>query len=143
MLESFALYFEDFGLVGLLIICFLSATILPLSSEIVLFYFLSLGTFNPLLLLIIASFGNCLGGLTNYLLGFYGNKFFFKKVNFENKFLLYFQKKGFYAAFFSWIPIIGDPLLISLGLLKTHFWKTISLMCLGKILRYALLIYLY
>jgi membrane protein YqaA with SNARE-associated domain len=143
MLESFSLYFEDFGLVGLFIICFLSASILPLSSEIVLFYFLSLGNYNPILLLMIASFGNCLGGLTNYFLGFYGNKYFLKKVNFENKLLLFFQKKGFYAAFFSWIPIIGDPLLISLGILKTHFWKTVFFMCLGKIFRYALLIFLY
>ncbi len=142
MLETLTLHFMDFGLIGLFFICFLSATILPLSSEVVFYYFLTLGIFDPFLLLLIASFGNCLGGLTNYLLGFYGNKYFLKKVNFENKLLLFFQKKGFYAAFFSWIPIIGDPLLISLGILKTHFWKTVFFMCLGKILRYALLVFL-
>ncbi|MES2589903.1 MAG: YqaA family protein [Bacteroidota bacterium] len=143
MLESSEIFFESYGLIGLFLICFLAATILPFSSELILLYFLSLEQFDPLTLLLIASLGNCLGGTTNYFLGYYGNKIFLKKVNFQNKFLIQFQKYGFYGAFFSWIPFIGDPLLIALGFLKTALWLTFFFMCFGKILRYAVLIYFY
>ncbi|MGV3630537.1 MAG: YqaA family protein [Bacteroidota bacterium] len=129
---------EAYGLWGLFLACFLSATILPLSSEAVFMLFLASTSYSNTEILLAASLGNCLGGLTNYLLGYFGNKLFHPKK--EGKALIFAQKYGFYAAFFSWLPFIGDPMLLALGYLKAPFWKTTCLMCSGKILRYLLLL---
>jgi membrane protein YqaA with SNARE-associated domain len=131
-------FFETYGLLGLFLLCFLSATILPLSSELVFLWFLNESTFSTSEVLFIASLGNCLGGFTNYLLGFFSNKFF--KINKHGKAFNYAQKYGFLAAFFSWIPFIGDPMLLALGFLNAPFWKSMILMSIGKVLRYTLLL---
>ena len=60
--------FIQYGYFGLFAGSFLAATILPLGSEIIFIGLLSLG-FNPALCLAIASIGNTLGGMTNYILG--------------------------------------------------------------------------
>ncbi len=131
-------FFETYGLLALFLLCFLSATILPLSSELVFLWFLSESTFSTAEVLLIASLGNCLGGLTNYFLGFFGSKFF--KIKKDAKAFYLAHKYGFFAAFFSWIPFIGDPLLVALGFLKSPFWKSMLLMSMGKVLRYVLLL---
>lgn len=128
---------ESWGLIGLFLSCFLSATILPLSSEVLVILFLHTGLHDPFSIIATASLGNCLGGLTNYALGFIGNRLARPK---EGRILDYAKKYGFYAAFFSWVPFLGDPLLVALGYLKSPFWKTMILMCTGKILRYTLLL---
>jgi membrane protein YqaA with SNARE-associated domain len=129
---------EAYGLLGLFLVCFFSATILPLSSEAVFLLFLSSTSYSNAEILVMASLGNCLGGFTNYALGYFGSKMVQPKA--KSKAVFYAQKYGFYAAFFSWLPFIGDPMLVALGFLKTPFWKTMLLMCTGKILRYSALL---
>lgn len=119
--------------------CFLAATILPLSSEIIFIYTIQNSTYPFYVLLLVASLGNILGGLTNYFLGYFGNKLFKPKT--EGNAFRFAQKYGFVSAFFSWIPIIGDPMLVALGFLKAPFWKVIFLMSVGKVMRYGLLWY--
>tara|TARA_B100001939_G_scaffold17928_1_gene14915 strand:+ start:480 stop:809 length:330 start_codon:yes stop_codon:yes gene_type:complete len=53
----------------LFIISFLAATILPLSSELVLSTMLLTDSFDKYLLLVVASFGNILGSSVNWYLG--------------------------------------------------------------------------
>lgn len=130
---------ESLGLLGLFSICFLAATILPFSSEVVFLWFLHESSYSTSEVLLVASLGNCLGGLSNYLLGYFGNKLFKPKK--EGKAFIFAQKYGFVSAFFSWLPFIGDPMLVALGFLKAPFWKTVILMCLGKVLRYGVLCY--
>ncbi|GAB7202938.1 hypothetical protein OS12_43860 [Dickeya oryzae] len=48
---------------------FLSATLLPGSSEVVLISLLSSHSASPLWLILIASIGNTLGGITNIVIG--------------------------------------------------------------------------
>ena len=60
-----------YGYYGLFSISFLAATILPVSSEII-FIALLTSNLNPLLLLLSASLGNWIGGMTNYYLGYLG-----------------------------------------------------------------------
>ena len=62
----------EYGYIGLFVVCFLAATILPFSSEGVLLVFVSLG-YDVFLSLTIASIGNTLGGITNYGIGLIGN----------------------------------------------------------------------
>lgn len=125
------------GLFGLFSICFLAATILPFSSELVFLYFLHENKYTTTEILFAASIGNCLGGLTNYFLGFLGNKLIRIKKN--GKAFYFAQKYGFISAFFSWLPFVGDPILVALGFLKSPFLKTMILMCLGKVMRYSFL----
>lgn len=131
----------EWGLIGLFLLCFLASTIIPFPSEATLLFFLNSGDYSPVSVLITASLGNCLGGSTNYLLGYYGRKILGKKQLMRSESLV--QHYGFWTALFSWVPVIGDPLLVVLGIYRVSFWKTMTLMSLGKIVRYLVVFWAY
>lgn len=130
---------------SLFVSAFLSATILPLGSEGVLALLIYQGL--PIwTCLLIATLGNSLGGLTNYMLGHIGNLQLLKKYfNLETTKIKawksYADQYGAYLAFFAWVPFIGDPILIALGFFRVNAWSVIILMTLGKFLRYALVVF--
>jgi len=134
------------GFIGLFSVTFLSATILPFSSEIFLILMLSKG-YDPATCLVISTIGNSLGGITNYGLGRLGNLNWLKKVGVTEKKLekscVTIQKYGGWLAFFSWIPIIGDPLVVALGYFRVPFLKVFILLVIGKFLRYWLIVQIY
>lgn len=43
-------------------------------------------------------------------------------------------------AFFSFLPVIGDALLIALGFMRGNFWITTLAMTIGKLARYAIIV---
>lgn len=134
----------EFGYAGLFLICFLAATILPLTSEGVLVVFL-IGGFDPWICLLTASIGNVIGGTTNYLLGLIWNPEKLKKrlgspQRFERAEKLS-QQHGYWLGLISWMPIIGDPLIIVLGYLRTPLVPLILTMSIAKTARYALIIF--
>lgn len=131
----------EWGLMGLFLMCFLASTIIPFPSEATILFFLNSGNYSPLSILLVASLGNCLGGSTNYILGYYGRKILSKKQLLRSESLV--KRYGFWTALISWVPIIGDPLLILLGIYRTPFGLTMALMCLGKIARYLILFWTY
>ncbi len=137
---------ESLGLIGLLIATFLAATILPFSSEAVLLFFLSKGN-DPWLCLTISTFGNSLGGLTNYFLGRLGNPLWLKYIGVKEETIYkreaWVIQYGAFLAFFSWIPFIGDPLLVALGYFRSRRILTFIYMVIGKLLRYVILILAY
>lgn len=136
----------DLGFLGLFLVCFLSATILPFSSELVLGTFLYFN-YDPFYCLLIATLGNTLGGLTNYVIGYMGKTSWLLKTGITELQLMKLEtridKYGVWLAFFSWLPFIGDPLVIGLGYFKVHFFKVLVLMTTGKFLRYLILIYFF
>jgi membrane protein YqaA with SNARE-associated domain len=127
------------GFTGLFLITFLSATILPFSSELFLLLMLSKG-FDPTTCLVVATIGNSLGGITNYGIGRLGKLKWLNKTGVsEEKLETYsisIQKYGSWLAFLSWIPIIGDPLVIALGYFRVPFIRVLILLIAGKFLRY-------
>lgn len=136
----------QYGYFGLFVVCFLAATILPLTSEGVLLIFLALN-FNPTTCLIVASVGNILGGTTNYGIGRLGKlstmqKLFRNPDRFE-KLKINIQKYGAGIALLSWVPIIGDPLTIALGFFRVPFIPALIYMTIAKTLRYTLIIFLW
>ncbi len=137
----FFMSFFSVGFFGLFITSFLSATILPLSSEGILLLMLHTG-FNPIYCLFVATAGNTLGGLTNYWIGSLGNPEWLKKIGVRpeklHSFEVKIKKHGAWLAFFSWVPIIGDPLSVALGFFHVNWWKVAVLLFIGKLLRYAL-----
>ena len=131
----------------LFIISFLAATILPLSSEIVLTTMLLTNLFEKNILLIVASSGNILGSIFNWYLGkkitiFQDRKWFPVSPEQLNKSQKYFQKYGLWSLLLAWVPVIGDPLTLLAGVLKVRFSIFFILVSISKISRYIFIIYL-
>jgi len=138
-------YFTELGYLGLFLSAFLAATILPLSSELVLSVLL-LAELDPVSLVIVATTGNVLGSVVNYAIGFWGSVFVIKRVlrisedQFE-KSEQRFKKYGVFSLFFAWVPIIGDPLTLIAGILRINIWVFLLLVTLGKFGRYVAVSY--
>lgn len=139
-------YFTELGTLGLFISAFLAATILPLSSELVLSALLLSGL-SPTMLVIVATAGNVLGSLTNYALGYWGGMVLVKKwlKMSETDFLRAeqrFKKYGMLSLCFAWVPIIGDPLTVIAGVLRIRLHWFLLLVTAGKLLRYIVISYM-
>ncbi|MDH5761550.1 MAG: DedA family protein [Nitrospinota bacterium] len=132
--------FAELGYLGLFVAAFLAATILPLSSEVVLSALL-LGGWSPVALVSVATVGNVLGSLTNYALGYWagpkvGNKWL--KIS-EEEFVKAerrFAKYGLFSLCFAWVPVIGDPITVVAGILRVRLLWFVVLVTAGKLLRY-------
>lgn len=132
------------GYAGLLATSFLAATFIPLSSE-ALVAAMAAGGFSGTGILTVATFGNVLGALVNYMVGRWGRSFWAaKRLRPPPQNLAraerFFGRWGSPILFFAFAPVIGDPLTVAAGVLRIGlpvflFWVT-----LGKALRYALLI---
>ncbi len=138
-MESFA----ELGYIGLFISAFLAATILPLSSELVLSALLLSGK-SPSLIIMIATTGNVLGSLTNYTLGYWMSLGVAQKwlgvseqsiTGAERRFKQY----GTWSLLFAWVPIIGDPLTFIAGVLRVRLLWFVLLVTAGKLLRYLVI----
>ena len=134
------------GYIGLFIAGFLAGTVIPFSSEVVLIALVYSGM-DPYLLLLWASVGNIAGGFVTYEMGRAGNldriRSFFRIS--EDKLKTWSdaaRKKGSILAILAWVPIIGNAIQLSLGLLHVHRWLVVSWMSIGKVARYAVLIWL-
>lgn len=131
---------ENLGLFGLFLGCFLSATIIPFSSEALVTGALLLD-YSPWTVILVATLGNTLGGMTCYLLGWLCKWSWIEKylkIKEENleKAHQKVEKYGSFAALLTWIPIIGDPIALAMGLMRTRVIPTTLLMFIGKGLRY-------
>ena len=131
----------------LLIISFLAATILPLSSELVLSTMLLTDSFDKYLLLVVASFGNIFGSSVNWYLGkkiliFKDKKWFPVNEKQIAKSEMYFKKYGIWSLLLAWVPIIGDPLTVIAGVLRVNFFTFLLLVSISKISRYIFLIFI-
>jgi len=139
-------YFTELGYLGLFLASFLAATILPLSSEVVLSILL-LSKLNPILLVAVATVGNVLGAFTNYAIGFWGSKAFVRKVLKipEGEFIKAeerFKKYGLISLLFAWVPLIGDALTVVAGVLRINIVWFFILVASGKLIRYVVVSYL-
>ncbi|MCG7782124.1 YqaA family protein [Lelliottia amnigena] len=115
---------------------FLSATLLPGNSEVVLVAMLLSGVSQPWLLVLIATMGNSLGGLTNVILG----RFFplRKKSRWQEKAAGWLKRYGAATLLLSWMPVIGDLLCLLAGWMRISWGPVLFFLCLGKALRYVL-----
>ena len=123
---------------------FLAGTILPFSSEAVMLACVGLGL-DPVLSTLATTAGNALGGLTCYWIGHLGKmewieKYFRVDHKQLEKATRFIHGRGSWMAFFSFLPIIGDAVLIALGLMRANVWIVTFSMTLGKLARYAILV---
>lgn len=54
----------------------------------------------------------------------------------------YFSKYGSYVLLFTWVPLIGDAITVTGGLLRLKFMTFAVLVFVGKFLRYLAVAYL-
>jgi len=133
-----ALRLPQFGLTTVFVVAFLSATLLPLGSVPVVLGVIKL---NPELywpVMLVATAGNTLGAITNWLVG-YGAHSAVDKVRgsaTQVKALEWLRRFGPKACLVSWLPGIGDPLCAVAGWLRLPFWPCVFYMALGMFLRY-------
>ena len=132
---------------GLFLAAFLAATILPAQSEAVLVGLILSNSYSIVLLVLVATLGNCLGSLVNWYLGRYLEHFRDKTwfpVNEHNliRAKSFYQKYGAWSLLLSWVPIIGDPLTVMAGLMRMPLAQFILLIILAKGGRYLALTWL-
>lgn len=134
-------FFAEYGYVGMGVLAFLSGSIVPITSEVLLVFFLSVGL-NAVALTLVATFGNTLGGITCFLVGMLFDKEkaikFFKitprRMRRADRIIL---RYGYWAAAISFVPVIGETLLVMLGVMRVSWWKVAIVMAVGKLIRYA------
>lgn len=127
---------DALSLASLFASSFLSATLLPGNSEVVLVAMLLSGVSQPWLLVVIATMGNSLGGLTNVILG----RFFSlrEKSRWQEKAVGWLKRYGAATLLLSWMPVIGDLLCLLAGWMRISWGPVLFFLCLGKALRYVL-----
>ncbi|MGD8958011.1 MAG: YqaA family protein [Chromatiaceae bacterium] len=124
---------------------FLAATILPFYSEVFLFALLRDGG-DPIALVGIATLGNTLGAVVNWLLGRYllhfqdRRWFYFSHTQIE-KAQRWFQRFGFWSLLLAWAPIFGDALTLIAGIMRVRLGLFLLLVGAGKALRYGSVVY--
>jgi membrane protein YqaA with SNARE-associated domain len=122
---------------------FLSATILPAQSEAVLFGMLVSERYSEWLLIAVASAGNTLGSVVNWLLGrslahFEGRRWFPVKREQMARAETWYHRYGRWSLLMSWVPIIGDPLTLVAGVLREPLSVFIALVAIAKTARYLI-----
>ena len=118
----------EFGLSTVLVVSFISATLLPMGSEPAVFGLVKL---NPELFwpaVLVATVGNTLGGA-----------FSAASDSHEHRALRWLQALGPKACLLSWLPGVGDPLCAVAGWLRLPFWPCVLYMAVGKFLRYVVM----
>ena len=143
-MDNLIQFLIDWGYSGMFISAFLAGTILPFSSEVVLLACVALGL-DPILSTLSTTLGNVLGGLTCYWIGRLGKmewieKYFRVSQKQLDKAARFIHGKGSWIALFSFLPVIGDALLIALGLMKANVWVVSVAMSVGKLIRYAVIV---
>ena len=125
------------GLAAVLAASFIAATIVPLSSEAVLFGYLKLHPEHAALAVALATLGNTAGGMTTYLIG----RLFPEKRKFGEKTLQKVRRYGPAATFFAWLPLAGDGLCLAAGWLRVNWLAALGFMAAGRLARYLVIAY--
>jgi len=122
------------GLAAVLAASFIAATLVPFSSEAVLFGYLKLHPGNAALAVALATLGNTAGGMTTYLIGRLVPE---KKP--DMKALAWLHRYGAPATFFAWLPIVGDALCAAAGWLRVNWLAALLFMAAGRLARYLVI----
>lgn len=129
------------GYLSLFCVSFLASTLLPLGSEWLLVMMLASG-YEPLPTVAVATSGNYLGAVATYLIGLWGGGWLIERVlrvspEQQQRAHDYYRRYGACSLLFSWLPVIGDPLCLTGGILRVNFGLFSLLVAAGKLVRYA------
>jgi membrane protein YqaA with SNARE-associated domain len=123
---------------------FLSATLLPGSSEAALIALLVSGKGDAALLIAVAIVGNVLGSVVNWLIGRFFAHFRDRRwlpvgERSYDRAVEWYGRYGIWSLLFAWLPVVGDPLTLVAGALRTDIRWFLLLVSIGKGARYLLI----
>ena len=130
------------GYLGLFLLSFLAATLVPIGSEGMLLVMLGTG-YDPWLAIGLATAGNTAGGATSYGIGRMGKLRWLKLIRVEQEKIDAWQGRveryGAWLALLAWAPVVGDLVAVALGFFRAPMWPVFLLMALGKLGRYVVI----
>ena len=135
LLQLFSL--SSVGLPAIFVVAFVSATIMPMATEPVLFGFVKL---NPELFwpaIVVATIGNTLGGMVTYYMGYGAHELLAHDK--PSVHLRWLQRLGAPVLLLSWVPLIGDALCAMAGWLRLAWRPVLLWMALGKFIRFVVM----
>ena len=110
---------------------FAASTLLPLSSEAMLFAALRLHGELLWSALAVATLGNTLGGMSSYLIGRYiGSR---KPLTQLER----VRRYGSPALLLAWLPLVGDALCVAAGWLRLDWRAAALFQAAGRLIRYG------
>ncbi len=129
---------------GLFFVAFGAATVLPFQSEPLLVGLLASGKFSTTWLLVVASIGNVLGAVFNWVLGrfidrFHDRSWFPVKPSSLERAAGWYRRYGRWSLLLSWMPVFGDALTVLAWVLREPWWSFLLLVTVGKTARYIVL----
>jgi membrane protein YqaA with SNARE-associated domain len=125
---------ETLGLAGLFASAFLSATLLPGNSEIVLLALLQQAPGLTWPAVAVATCGNTLGGVTSYWVGR-----LLPRPR-RGRSVAWLQRYGPPGLLASWVPVLGDGLCVAAGWLRQDAVAAAVFIAAGKLARYLALV---
>jgi len=119
--------------------------LLPAQSEAVLAALVVAGDQPVWLLIAVASVGNVLGSVVNWLFGrgierLRDRRWFPARGAAFDRAQRWYQRYGKWSLLLSWAPFIGDPLTLAAGVLREPFLPFLLLVTVAKTLRYVVLV---
>ncbi|MCE8441995.1 YqaA family protein, partial [Rhodovulum sulfidophilum] len=120
-----------------------AATVLPFQSEVVFVGLQLAGQIGIGWLILVASIGNVLGAVVNYLLGrgierFRHRRWFPASEAQLDRAQRWYGRWGVWTLLLSWAPF-GDAFTVVAGMMRTPVWLFVLLVTLAKTGRYAAL----
>ena len=102
---------------------------------------LAAGKYPAVALLAVATVGNVLGSLVNWLLGrgierFRDRRWFPISRNKLDRAQHWYQRFGKWSLLLSWAPLIGDPLTMAAGIMREPLPVFLVLVTIAKLARY-------
>lgn len=125
----------ELALWSLFVASFLGATLLPGGSEIILYNVVIAEPEQRWSAFLAASAGNSLGGIVTYALGRLAPK------PRETRAYAMVRRYGVLPLLLSWLPIIGDALVLAAGWLRVSAAPAVLFIIVGKCARYLAVIY--
>jgi len=122
----------------------LAATLVPAQSESVLAGLILAGGQPVAGLVAVASLGNILGSIFNWLIGrgvekIRDRSWFPASQNQLDRAQRHYQRFGYWSLLLAWVPVIGDPLTLVAGIMREPLWRFLLLVSIGKTGRYVVL----
>ena len=151
----------QFGLSSVFVVSFVSATLIPLGSEPVVYGMVRLRPDLFWETVAVATVGNTLGGIVDYWMGRGAEWMLERKLHLDEhglpitataapangntdapgrwhqRAVQWLERFGPLGCLLAWMPGIGDPLCAVAGWLRLPFWPCVLWMAVGKCLRYV------
>ena len=126
---------------ALMLLSFLAGSVLPLGSEWLFIWLQSQG-YDLLTLIIVATLGNSLGGFLTLWFGRKGRDLYGNNHQPGRRWLYaerLFRRYGSWSLLLSWVPVVGDLLVVMAGIARVPALRACVLILVGKAARYTVL----